>query len=203
VSNKKRNKYPASAKTRTEARRVVIKAGEYNGGSASSEFMVTGHSTGSPYSEMEELSEQLTRDVGGLPYHPVEFAKDQSSTGYDGYEGEGLGDLGGPEFYGNKPYLLKKSPLHRAGTSRGLAIGAAVGLAATAVLGGLAFFFRENLKQETRRPVHAAKRKTTRAHVAATPKAKPAAKRLKKTSRPAVRAAAKAAGKMSRPSARA
>lgn len=145
MANKKRNnKYPSQSKMMSDARRYVIKSGDYNGGSASSDFMVSGHSTGSPYSEMEELSEQVTRDAGGLAYKRVEFGDQQGETGYDGYQGEGLGDLGGPEMYGNKPSLLKKSPIHHAGTSRGLAISAAVGLAATAVLSGLAYFFYQS-----------------------------------------------------------
>jgi hypothetical protein len=135
----------------SDARRYVIKSGDYNGGNSSSDFMVSGHSTGSPYSEMEELSEQVTRAAGGLPYKQIEFADDGSETGYDEYQGNGLGDLGGPEMYGNKPSLLKKSPIHKAGTSRGLAISAAIGLAATAVLGGLAYFFHQSSQTAVKR----------------------------------------------------
>lgn len=142
VANKKRKKDSAQSKILSDARRYVIKKGEYNGADDSSAFMVSGHSTGSPYSEMEELSNQVTRDAGGLPYKQVEFGSDQGETGYDLDQGEGLGDLGGPEMYGPKPSLLRKSPIARERTSRGLAIGAAVGLGVAAVLGGLAYYMR-------------------------------------------------------------
>jgi hypothetical protein len=141
VANKKRRKTSAlTKKALADARRYVIKAGEYNGGTSSSDFMVTGHSSGSPYSEMEELSKQVTRDAGGLPYKPIEYGSDLGETGYELEQGQGLGDLGGPELYGDRPSLLMKNPPRGSGPSRELVIGAAVGLAATALLGGLAYY---------------------------------------------------------------
>jgi hypothetical protein len=133
VASRKRNKYPTQKKILSDARRYVIRNGDYNGATPSSDFMVSGHSTGSPYSEMEELSRQVTRDAGGYRYRAPEFANDQGETGYQMYQGEGLGDLGGPELYGDR--YVPRVPR----TSRGLMIGAAVGVAATALLGGLAY----------------------------------------------------------------
>lgn len=152
MANKKRRQRDSDhSKLLADAKRYTVRYGDYNGASSSDDFMVSGHSTGSPYSEMEELSNQVTRDAGGLPYREVEFANDQGETGYDEYQGEGLGDLGGPEFYGNKPSLLKTSPIHHAGASRGLAIAAGIGLAATAVLGGLSYLYYKTSKKSARR----------------------------------------------------
>ena len=145
MANKKKQKYPSKSKVLADARRYVIKTGEYNGASDSSDFYVSGHSTGATNTEMDELSRQVTRDAGGYDYQEPEFANDQGETGYEMYQGEGIGDVGGPELYGNA-YAPKKTS-----TSRGLAIGAAVGLAATALLGGLAYMFYQSESKPARR----------------------------------------------------
>ncbi len=145
MASRKRQKYPAQKKTLTDARRFVIRNGDYNGSSSSSDFMVSGHSTGSPFSEMEELSQQVTRDAGGVGYQEPIYADDRSDTGYEMYQGEGLGDLGGPELYGDR--YAPKAPR----TSRGLMIGAAVGLAATALLGGLAYLVYQSEEKRSNR----------------------------------------------------
>jgi hypothetical protein len=88
------------------------------------------------------------------------LADDRTDTGYDMYQGEGLGDLGGPELYGDR--YSPKVP----STSRGLMIGAAVGLAATALLGSLAFLVSKSEKKHSaqRRTRHAGAAKSARAH---------------------------------------
>lgn len=145
MANKKRNKYPQQSKVLSDARRYVIKNGEYNGGSSSSDFMVTGHSTGSPYSEMEELSEQVTRAARGFGYQEPVYADDQGETGYALEQGQGLGDLGGPVLYGDR----YNPPKPR---SRSLMLAATFGLAATAILGGLAYYFSQVEKHPAQRP---------------------------------------------------
>jgi len=176
VANKKRNKYPNQSKVLADARRYVIKKGEYNGAEDSSEFLVSGHSSGSPYSEMEELSKQVTRDAGGYDYREPEFANDQGETGYEMYQGQGVGDLGGPELYGDH-----FTP--RTSTSRGLAIGAAVGLAATALLGGLAYLVYQKEKQP-RRKAHAGSTRSHAPHAHAKSRAKTASASRSKSRAP-------------------
>ena len=140
MAHKKTNKYPAKNHRVRRAGPIIVKAGAYNGSTSSSNFIVSGHSTGSPNSEMEAISQQLSKDVGNIPEIPLQYKSNRVETGYDDYEGEGLGDLGGPEFYGKKPTLLRKSPIHFAKKARRLTVGtAAVAITGSAILVGLAY----------------------------------------------------------------
>ncbi len=147
MAHKKINKYPAKNQRLRKTGPIVVRSGAYNGATSSNDFVVSGHSTGSPNSEMEAISQQLSRDVGNGPEYPLESTNDLTATGYEEYEGEGLGDLGGPEFYGNKPSLLKKSPIHFVNEARRLTMGtAAVAIAGSAVLAGLAYALIRNVR---------------------------------------------------------
>ena len=142
MANKRKNKYQTKHKNNYAAREYVdVRSGAYNGGVSSSAFAVQGHPTGSQNSEMNAMSIQLSRDVGAIPDYTV--ASPSHYDAYDDYQGEGLGDLGGPEFYGNKPSLLKKSPLNKtSGTIQESSIGiwSAVGLGVSALLAGVAAY---------------------------------------------------------------
>lgn len=52
--------------------RARIYSGSYDGSHGSQDFVVSGHSTGSPYSEMEAMSIQNSIDVGAVPYYEVD-----------------------------------------------------------------------------------------------------------------------------------
>lgn len=153
MANKKRQKYPVrNLKPRAYAHETGafnVKSGTYDGTTSSDDFVVTGHSMGAANTEMEALSQQLSYDVGKIPDYPIEFTSHQGET--DEYEGEGLGDLGGPEFYGNKPTLLQKRPIHFVNEARRLTLGtAAAALAGSAVLAGLAFALFRSAKASSK-----------------------------------------------------
>ena len=152
MARTKKNKYPVKTKRIRHEGPINVKLGVYDGAS-SDDFVVSGHSMGSQSSEMDELSQQLSRDVGNIPEYPVEFSGRSNSDAdgefgeYNGYEGEGLGDLGGPEFYGNKPSLLKKSPIHFANETRRLSISTSIAaFAGSAVLAGIAYAIYRNVR---------------------------------------------------------
>lgn len=146
MANKRKNKYQVKHKNNYAAREYLdVRSGSYDGGVSSDAFAVNGHPTGSQNSEMNAMSIQLSRDVGAIPDYTV--AAQSHYDAYDDYQGEGLGDLGGPEFYGKKPSLLKKSPLNKtsstvAGLSAPTSIGlwGAIGLGASALLAGVAAY---------------------------------------------------------------
>lgn len=142
MANKKKNKYQVKHKNNYAAREYLdVRSGNYDGGVSSNAFAVQGHPTGSQNSEMNEISMQLSRDVGAIPDYAV--AAPSHYDAYDDYQGEGLGDLGGPELYGNKPSLLKKSPLNKTSGSieeSGFGLWSAVGLGVSALLAGVAAY---------------------------------------------------------------
>jgi hypothetical protein len=140
MANKKKNKYQTKHKTNYRGRELVdVRAGDYDGGMSSSAVMVQGHPTGSQNSEMEEIAMQLSRDVGAVPDYTI--SAPQHYDAYNDYQGEGLGDLGGPELYGNRPSLLQKSPLNK-DKAAGMHLGlwSTIGLGASAVLAGVAAY---------------------------------------------------------------
>ena len=51
---------------------IVVRSGSYDGTHASSNFVVSGHSTGSPYTEMEALSHDVSRAAGVVPAYTDE-----------------------------------------------------------------------------------------------------------------------------------
>ncbi len=150
--NKKKNKYPVKNTRARHEGPIKVKLGAYDGSASSDDFVVSGRSSGSQNSEMDEISRQMSRDLGRVPEYPIEVTRrskksDRSDSEYDGYEGEGLGDLGGPEFYGKKPSLLKKSPIHFVNQARRLSIGTSIAaLAGSAVLAGIAYAIYRNVK---------------------------------------------------------
>lgn len=144
MANKKKQKYPSKIQRPRREGPIKVKLGRYDG--SSDDFVVSGHSTGS-HSEMEEIAAQLSKDLNQVPEYTAPMSRTKDDGEYHGYEGEGLGDLGGPEFYGNKPSLLKKSPIHFANEARKLSIGTSIAaLAGSAVLAGLAYAIYKNVK---------------------------------------------------------
>ena len=124
----------------------VIKAGVYDGSSPSTDFVVSGHSTGSANSEMEALSHQVSIDAGRVPDYPVdnEFVMQRSVDAYDEEvpEDDGdMADLGGPDLYGPKPSLLQDSPLSPKSKIPSIGLWGSIGLAAAALAGVAAFSY--------------------------------------------------------------
>lgn len=140
MANKKRtNKYSVKHKQNFAAREYLdVRNGDVDGGVSSSAFVVSGHPSGSQNSEMSRIAAQLTRDVGGIPEYDVEAPNHYDA--YSDYQGEGLGDLGGPVLYGNKPSLLKNSPLSKQKPGFELGLWSAIGLGASALLAGVATY---------------------------------------------------------------
>ncbi len=177
--NKKKNKYPAKHLRQSKTGPIVIKSGSYDGATRSTDFVVSGHSTGSPNSEMEALSQQVSRDAGAVPAVPREYMSSRHDlNAYDGYEGEGFGDLGGPEFYGDRPTLLKKSPIHFANEHRLTLSTATAALAGSAVLAGIAYALFRKVGDTARAEKTAATRRSgQRKSAAATSETKTAARK--------------------------
>lgn len=124
----------------------VIKGGVYDGSSPSTDFVVSGHSTGSANSEMEALSHQVSIDAGRVPDYPVDdnFRMQKSPETF----GEAMpeddrdtADLGGPELYGPKPDLLQDSPLSPKSKIPTVGLWGSIGLAAAALAGVAAFSY--------------------------------------------------------------
>lgn len=124
----------------------VIKAGVYDGSESSSDFVVSGHSTGSSNTEMEALSHQVSRDVGAVPAYPTDnyYRSEESTTDLLDRPPElnrgdkDFSDLGGPLLYGPKPSLLRDSPLNsnaQSWFSKRTGVLSALGLAAAAAIG--------------------------------------------------------------------
>ena len=141
ANKKKTNKYQVKHKNNYAAREYVdVRSGAYDGGVSSDAFVVSGHASGSQNSEMDAISRQLSRDVGNIPDYTI--AAPSHYDAYDDYQGEGLGDLGGPELDGNKPSLLGKSPLNKLSgdIEPGMGMWSAIGLGGAALLAGVAAF---------------------------------------------------------------
>lgn len=196
--NKKKNKYPVKNTRPRHEGPIKVKLGAYDGSAGSDDFVVSGHSSGSQNSEMDEISRQMSRDLGRVPEYPLEVTRraKKSDGEYHGYEGEGLGDLGGPEFYGKKPSLLKKSPIHFVNEARRLSIGTSLAaLAGSAVLAGIAYAIYRNVKSSDQtssravagvRAASAAKSRTAKAPKAGA--AKKSARAAKRAQRPSAQA---------------
>ena len=196
--NKKKNKYPVKNSRPRHDGPIKVKLGAYDGSTSSDDFVVSGHSSGSQNSEMDEISRQMSRDLGQVPDYPIEFSRKAKKFDdeYDGYEGEGLGDLGGPEFYGKKPTLLKKSPVHFVNEARRLSIGTSLAaLAGSAVLAGIAYAIYRNVKSsDNSRPSAAASQASREA---ATRNRVTPSSRAKATKSPKARGARKATARTS------
>jgi hypothetical protein len=125
----------------------VIKGGTYDGSHSSSDFIVSGHSTGSANTEMEALSHQVSLDAGVVPAYSTE-SDIRSDTVISNKNvlpvldnSSDVDDLGGPMLYGPSPTLLKERPLQTNKTSRRTLLWSTLGIGAVAVIGYIAYKF--------------------------------------------------------------
>jgi hypothetical protein len=124
-----------------EQRARVLHRGSYDGTSTSQDFVVSGHSTGSPYSEMEGLSHQVSLDAGKVPDYQIdEGVMDRKPRGF-GVTAElnDRGAMGSPDLYGPNPPLTGSGDEETSGLPyRKLALWSSLGLV-TGALGFLAY----------------------------------------------------------------
>lgn len=122
----------------------IVKGGMYDGSHPSTDFIVSGHSTGSPNSEMEALSHQVSRDAGEVPAYPTDdnYRIQKTSTDIGSKMPEDYrdtSDLAGPEMYGPRPTLLKQKSLEQMQGSKRFGLWSSIGLIGAALAGFAAY----------------------------------------------------------------
>lgn len=134
----------------------VVKGGAY-GRVRSSDFAVSGHSTGAATTEMEALSHQVSRDAGQVPAYETDGYRSQTyrdrlDTASDSVFGGEVRDFdpefaAGPLLYGDKPSLLQKNPsAFSSGTSSALKLWLPVGILAGAIASYAGYRAYQNYK---------------------------------------------------------
>lgn len=126
-----------------EQRSRVIKSGIYDGSNSSRDFVVSGHSTGSPNTEMEAMSHQVSIDAGRVPDYTVDdYVPDLKDRGFGA-----TADIDGPELYGPKPSITGSGSLNEPVVGASLTkrvLKNTLGGAAIGALAYLAYRYYEN-----------------------------------------------------------